>query len=260
MPRQLTSRTTLENLKKEAKRRLKLRRAEQPDGLHTLRDVQLDLAREYGCAGWAELKARVAALAQAAATSTDPVLSALLRAAEQGHAAEVARLLEQHPGIIDERGTLDGHTGLRTALHFGVRHEPVVRVLLERGANPNIRDEGDNAFPLHFAAEGHDMPVIRLLVEHGAQLVAGEVDDHEMDIIGWATVFYYVRPNPEVVDYLLAHGAEHTLFSAVAVGDLEAIKTVVSRAPEQLNRAMDRTNRRGRALHLAVVKKQRRAL
>ena len=192
--------------------------------------------------------------------SDDDALQALLRAAEQGDAAAVAEVLDAHPGIINERGVLAGHTGLRTALHFGVHHEPVVRVLLERGADPNIRDEGDNAYPLHFAAERGDLAVIKLLVEHGARTEAGEVDDHELDIIGWATAFEYVAATPDVVEYLLAHGAKHTMFSAVAVGEVAVIREIASRAPADINKAMDRTNHRRRPLHLAIVKKQPAAL
>jgi len=72
MPRQVTPRTTLENLKKEAKRwltslraniaeaRARLERA-FPDAprIPTLRDVQHALAREHGFPGWAELKHRL---------------------------------------------------------------------------------------------------------------------------------------------------------------------------------------------------------
>ena len=84
-------------------------------------------------------------------------LTELLTAAAKGDASTVAAIVDAHPATINERGTLPGHTGLRTALHFGVRHEAVVSTLLDRGANPNIRDEGDNAYPIHFAAEqrGH---------------------------------------------------------------------------------------------------------
>ena len=195
-----------------------------------LRDVQHALAVEYGFAGWAALKRRVAEIeAQRGQSPRDAALQSLLRAADRGDAAMVAEVLDAHPDIINERGTLEGHTGLRTALHFGVHHEPVVRLLLERGADPNIRDEGDNAFPLHFAAERGDLPVIGLLVEHGAQTVAGEVDDHELDIIGWATAFEDVPPRPEVVAYLLAHGARHTMFSAVATGATDAIRDLAAR-------------------------------
>ena len=274
MPRPLSPATSLDLLKNEAKRWLKaIRRGDDaararlrgalrdaPDA-PVLRDVQHALAVEYGFAGWAELKRRVAEIeAQRGQSPRDAALQSLLRAADQGDAAMVAEVLDANPDVINERGMLSGHSGLRTALHFGVRHEPVVRLLLERGADPNIRDEGDNAFPLHFAAERGDVPVIELLVEHGARTVAGEVDDHELDIIGWATAFEYPPPRPDIVTYLLAHGATHTMFSAVATGATDAIRDLAARSPADVNKRMDRTNHRRRPLHLAIVKKQPSAL
>jgi uncharacterized protein len=68
MPRQITPRTTLENLKREAKRWLNALRANDAeerarfDRAHakrpafpTLRDVQHALAVEYGLPGWSAL-------------------------------------------------------------------------------------------------------------------------------------------------------------------------------------------------------------
>jgi hypothetical protein len=72
MPRQFTPRTTLENLKREAKRWLKALRANVGDARDrlrrvlpnspeapTLRQVQHALALEYGVSGWTELKNRL---------------------------------------------------------------------------------------------------------------------------------------------------------------------------------------------------------
>ena len=72
MPRQFTPRTTLENLKREAKRWLKALRANVGDARDrlrrvlpdspeapTLRQVQHALALEYGLSGWTELKNRL---------------------------------------------------------------------------------------------------------------------------------------------------------------------------------------------------------
>lgn len=255
--------STLDNFKTEARRWLKLLRAgdrsarerldrayPQAPASPTLRDVQHALARERGCESWIALRSLVESGALGGPRSP---LTDLLAAADRGDAAAVDRILDAHPDVLNTRGTLDGHTGLRTALHFGVHHVDVVRTLLERGADPNIRDEGDNAMPLHFAAEREDLPVIRLLVEHGADTI-GTGDDHELDVIGWATCFG--SGNRQVAEYLLAHGAAHNIFSAVAMGETDVIRTLAARAPADLDRPMDRTNHRRRPLHLAVVKKQ----
>ena len=73
MPRQITPRTTLENLKREAKRWLKAIRGnveaararlhhaiQRTPDLPTLRDVQHALAREHGLPSWSALKQRLA--------------------------------------------------------------------------------------------------------------------------------------------------------------------------------------------------------
>jgi ankyrin repeat protein len=165
----------------------------------------------------------------------------------------LATLLDAHPELMDERGG----EGVRTPLHQAVfgNSEAAVKLLLERGANPNIRCEGDNAYPLHFAVEKHRFPIIRLLVEHGAETV-GEGDYHELGVMGWATAWDYIQPDAEIVAYLLAHGARHNIFSAVAVGDTETIRELVRRTPGDLEKRMNGTKMRRMPLHLAVVKKQ----
>jgi ankyrin repeat protein len=271
MSRALTSATTLDQLKREAKQWLKALRTGDPEArarllrAHSgappdagLRHVHHALAREFGFASWARLKAAVPATAAdvAPADGAPPTpLQAILAAAENGDSARLTALLDAHPDLVSARGTLPGHTGLRTALHFGVAHEPIVRLLLERGADPNVRDDGDHAFPLHFAAENQDLPVIALLLAHGADPI-GAGDGHELEVIGWATAWDYLTVKPDVLACLLAHGARHHLFSAVAVGDVDAIRAAAAADPASLTRVMDGTNRRRSALHLAVVKKQ----
>lgn len=256
--------TTLDNLRKAAKRWLKALHAGDPAALErlrraypgatpsaTLRDLQHALARERGFESWKALKAKIE-------TDTGETrLTALLAAADRGDAAAVAAILEQEPGIINERGQLRGHTGLRTALHFGVQHEPVVRELLTRGADPNIRDEGDNAFPVHFAAERGHLAIVTLLIEHGADPI-GAGTTHLLDVLGWAVCFNDATQT-EVARYLLAHGARHTLLSAVAMGDIEAIRRTAAEGSD-LDQRMDATNHRQTPLHLAVVKKQPQSL
>ena len=259
--------STLDNFRKDAKRWVKALRAGDPDAiarLHraypsappvpALRDVQHAIAREHGAENWAALKARIAS--GAAHGQTEP-LANLLEAADRGHAVIVGELAAAHPDIVSRRGTLPGHTGLRSALHFGVEFSDVVRTLLTHGADPNVRDEGDNAIPLHFAAERGDADVIHLLVEHGSDTIGAD-DGHELEVMGWLCVFG--KGNRELVEYLLAHGSRHNIMSAVAIGDVSAIETVVRGDSGQLNRTMDRTNLRRKPVHLAVVKKQPQSL
>ena len=276
MARQLPPNPSLEQLKKQAKSLLKRQQAADPEALTRIRenhprwrklsaqqaasplalaDAQLVIASEYGFASWAKLQSHVKTLE--AASSTAEAVASLRDAAGKGDLARLNALLDAHGELIDERGG----EGVRTALHQAVfgNSEAAVKLLLERGANPNIRCEGDNAYPLHFAVEKHRFPIIRLLVEHGADTV-GEGDYHELGVIGWATAWDYMQPSPEIVAYLLAHGAKHNIFSAVAIGETEVIREVVARTPSDLERRMNGTIMRYMPLHLAVIKNQPAAL
>ena len=97
MPRQIAARTTLENLKREAKRWLKalhdgddqaharlLRSLPTRPATPTLRDVQHALALEHGLSGWNALKERLAQ--DAAMRRYDKVAEALVEAYRDGGA------------------------------------------------------------------------------------------------------------------------------------------------------------------------------
>lgn len=277
MGKQLPPNPSLEQLKKQAKSLLKHQQAADSAALTRIReyhprfrdrskeqvgssqfalaDAQLVIANEYGFASWSKLQSHVKTLA--AASSTAEAVASLRDAAGKGDLPRLNALLGAHPELIDERGG----EGVRTALHQAVfaNSEAAVKLLLERGANPNIRCEGDNAYPLHFAVEKHRFPIARLLVEHGADTV-GEGDYHELGVIGWATAWDYIQPDPEIVRYLLAHGARHNIFSAVATGEAQVIRELVARTPSDLERRMNGTRMRSMPLHLAVMKNQRAAL
>lgn len=277
MSRQLPPRPSLEQLRKQAKSLLKHQQAADSAALTRIReshpqrrnltekqiatspfalaDAQLVIANEYGFASWSRLQSHVKTIEAASATAE--AVASLRDAAGKGDVARLTALLDAHPELIDARGG----EGVRTPLHQAVfgNSEAAVKLLLERGASPNVRCEGDNAYPLHFAVEKHRFPIIRLLVQHGADTI-GEGDYHELGVIGWATAWDYIQSDPEIVAYLLAHGARHNIFSAIAVGDVEAIRALVAQSPNDLERRMDLVNRRRFPLHLAVVKQQPAAL
>ena len=269
MSKHLTPSSTLPNFQKEAKRWLRQLLAGDPDARDrfrqavdpapatpALRDVQHALAREFGFAGWTGLRKALANIALARGAGTAPPgLGTLLAAALAGDTAQISAILDVHPDLVSRRGLLPGHTGERTALHHAVggRHEEAVRLLLERGADPDVRDEGDDATPLHFAAEQNNLPVIRLLVEAGADTV-GEGTWHELDVLGWATVFN--GEQRDVVDYLLAHGARWSIGSAVAMGEDREVRRLVQENPACVGHRFDVTNLRRTPLHLALIRKR----
>lgn len=273
MPKQLPPRPNREQLRKQAKSLLKRSQAGDSEATirirqsHprlqkltrdqlaklplTLADAQMAIASEYGFASWSKLQAHVKTLE--AAGTTSEIIASLRDAAGRGDRARINALLDAHPELIDERGG----EGMRTALHQAVFGDSsaAVKLLLERGANPNVRCEGDNAYPLHFAVEKNRIPIIHLLVEHGADTI-GDGDYHELGVIGWATAWEHMRPDPETVGYLLAHGARHNIFSAVSMGDEEAVRDLIANQTGDLERRMNGSRMRPMPLHLAVIKRR----
>lgn len=200
MPRSLSSATSLDHLRKEARRWLKALRSgdaaahqrlrQVTAGVYApvLRDVQHALALEYGCPSWAAMKARVAdiqaqmtadeATGNAAAGNasradfflTNACLDWRVGGPERGQRLQAAtRLLLRQPEIAA--------VSLFTAVVAGER-DLVARVLSER---PGAAEEpgGPRGWPplLYLCSARLDQPgpwsdhavsMARLLIEHGA--------------------------------------------------------------------------------------------
>ena len=88
----------------------------------------------------------------------------LWRVAESGDVEELWRLL---PGVDDINArNRHGMTALMKAAFFG--HEPMVRALLEHGANPNLA-RNDSFTALALAAFFGHVETVKTLIEYGAQ-------------------------------------------------------------------------------------------
>src|SRR4029434_10902854 len=104
-----------------------------------------------------------------------------------------------------------------------------------------MRVFGDNAYPLHFAAAEADLAIVRMLVEAGSDVI-GEGDDHQLEVLGWATCLHHVRE--EVAEYLLRSWALN-IWSAIALGRTDEVRAFVRSAPSILAARMSR-NEHGR--------------
>jgi ankyrin repeat protein len=152
--------------------------------------------------------------------SRDQVAIALLASAVAGKADEVGRILDIYPDIIDERGLLPGHTGMRTALHFAANgpHEAVIRLLLERAddvrrllaKDPEGLTLGHRWGTLIIRASEHASgQVIEKLIALGASVDAQDDRRTAVDETSRYTALHSAawHGNLEAINVLLRHGA-----------------------------------------------------
>jgi ankyrin repeat protein len=192
MVRQLTPKSSLDNLKREAKRWLHAFRSGDPDARArleravpnapaspTLREVQHALAREYGFPGWAALKNQLALNSPAAAAEDAERIAWFIQNACPDHhirsrpahvrALHTAhRLLERHPEIARD--------SFYTAIVCG-DVERVDEELAERPGKASEKGGPKGWEPILYlcftrlstpAANDNALTIARMLLDHGA--------------------------------------------------------------------------------------------
>ena len=238
-PQPLPENPSLDWLRKRAKHRLREMREASPAA--RLADAQLALAREHGFPSWRALKAHVDSL------SAD---GRLFKAAESGDVATLAALLDEHPDRLHARQKPYEGTLLHAAASGG--HLDAVDRLLRRGLDVNVREKGDNTCAMHWAAAAGHLDVVRRLADAGGDVV-GCGDDHELEVIGWATCWDGDDSRKRAVaDFLVGRGARHHVFSAIALGLADELRRIVAADPAALNRRMSRNEDHQLPLHFAV--------
>jgi ankyrin repeat protein len=106
---------------------------------------------------------------------------------------------------------------------------------------------------MHWAAAGGHFDVVCRLADAGGDVI-GHGDDHELEVIGWASCWGGCddEPHRAVVELLVARGAQHHIFSAIAMDLEHEVRRIVAADPSALNRRMSRNESNQTPLHFAV--------
>jgi ankyrin repeat protein len=106
---------------------------------------------------------------------------------------------------------------------------------------------------MHWAAAAGHLAVVRRLADAGGDVV-GHGDDHELEVIGWATCWDGCddAAHRAVAEHLVSRGARHHIFSAIAMDLADEVRRLVAADPAQLHRRMSRNEDHQLPLHFAV--------
>lgn len=94
-------------------------------------------------------------------------MSELHAACHDGDLQVIERLLRENPDAINQKSEQLGWTPLDRAVIC--QHASTVALLLSRGADPNVLSGPDDT-PLHYAADGQSVEIVKELVNAGADV------------------------------------------------------------------------------------------
>ncbi len=122
-------------------------------------------------------------------------------AAHVGHVERVRELLDQDPALVNQPG--DDRLGTPLVHAAGRGHLEIVRLLLERGADPNAPEEGNapHGRALYSAVYDRYFEVARLLLEHGAN------PNQEVESSADAPSIAIMNSDTKMIELLASYGA-----------------------------------------------------
>ena len=117
-------------------------------------------------------------------------------------------------------------------------HLEIVRLLLDRGADPNLPEEGiaPDGHALHSAVVKGHIEIVRLLLNHGAQPnVEIESSADTLSAALASAGYTHAKPNAEMVELLCAHGAARGVHLLAYDNDLQTAAAVFAANPSLAN-------------------------
>jgi len=186
--------------------------------------------------------------------SDSPTVDDLLfAAAKKGDVGALTALLDEYPEKLYVHDQPYGHTLLHLAAFAG--QLPAVELLLERGLDVNTREQGDNTYAMHWASAAGHLDVVRRLADAGGDVV-GHGDDHELEVIGWATCWDGADDarHRAVAQFLVSRGAKHHIISAISLNLADEVRRIVAADPAALSRPQSRNENFRLPLHYAVLR------
>jgi ankyrin repeat protein len=157
-----------------------------------------------------------------------------------GNVARVSELLNDDPSLVNRLSYYNGYyTGcgapIKNAAAGG--HIEIVRLLLERGADPNLPEEGiaPDGHALHSAVVRGHIEIVRLLLKHGAHPNVEVESSADTLSAALASAGYSTKPNAEMVDLLCSHGASRGVHLLAYSGDVLTAAAVFAANPSLAN-------------------------
>lgn len=151
-----------------------------------------------------------------------------------GDIDRVRELLDQDPSLANRVSDyvtyyLGSGSPLRNAAANG--HIEIVKLLLERGADPNLREEGiaPNGHALYMAAASKHHDIARLLLEHGAY------PNPEVESSADALSRAISNGDQPMIDLLCSYGAAQGVHLLAYAGDVKTAAAVFAANPALAN-------------------------